>query len=316
MSTTWSQVPRTVPDMDETVAAIAARQHGVFTRAQARSAGISGSAIAYRLDKGRWIAVTKRVYRMGGSPQTARSVVMATVLSAGPGAIASAGTALAMHGIRDFAMLPAFVVVGRRPHRLAMPGVSQTFLLPESHRTLVDGLPVATPARALFDLAGTIGARRLARAVDATLAGRKVTVAQIQAVLGDLAERGRCGTASLRSVVAERLDSYVAPTTELEARFLELMSDHGFPTPERQVNLGGPLGWIGAVDFAWSDARLVVETDGSAFHDSITDREHDEHRDRALETSGWTVLRFSWIDVTRRPTSVIRTIRRALSLAA
>ena len=117
-------------------------------------------------------------------------------------------------------------------------------------------------------------------------------------------ERGRSGTTRLRAVIAERLESYTAPTTALESRFLELMSDHGVPTPERQVHLGGPLGWIGTVDFAWRAERLVVETDGAAYHDSITDREHDEHRDRALEAAGWTVLRFNWNDVTKRPTSV------------
>jgi len=59
-----------------------------------------------------------------------------------------------------------------------------------------------------------------------------------------------------------------------------------------------------------------VETDGREFHDSVSDRDADERRDRALEAAGWTVLRFGWIDVTRRPTSVVRTLRAALAAAA
>ena len=82
------------------------------------------------------------------------------------------------------------------------------------------------------------------------------------------------------------------------------------------MSLGGPLGWIGTVDFAWPDRRIVVEVDGAAFHDSVTDREHDERRDRALEAAGWIVLRLSWNDVMKRPTSVIRTVERALTAAA
>ena len=62
--------------------------------------------------------------------------------------------------------------------------------------------------------------------------------------------------------------------------------------------------------------RVVVETDGGAFHESITDRENDERRDRALEAAGWIVLRFSWNDITKRPTSVVRTLKRALAIAA
>jgi very-short-patch-repair endonuclease len=88
------------------------------------------------------------------------------------------------------------------------------------------------------------------------------------------------------------------------------------PLPEAQVALSDHRGWIGTVDFAWRDQRLVVETDGREFHDSLTDRENDERRDRELEAVGWTVLRFNWNDVTKRPTSVVRTVMRALAIAA
>ncbi len=305
-----------VPAMDNVVAGIAAAQHGVFARAQARSAGMSRSSIAHRLKSGRWLGITPRVYRLAGAPMTERSVVMATALSAGGDAVATGSAALALHRVRGFRLLPARVVVARRPHALALAGVCETFWLPETHRTIVDGIPTATVARALFDQGALVGPRRLARSVDAALAARRVSVPELSVLLEDLAERGRTGSARLRTVLEERLEGHQRPMTELESLFLELVEDHGLPQPECQVALSGRIGWIGDVDFCWRSLRVVVETDGAAFHESITDRENDERRDRALEQSGWIVLRFNWNDITKRPTSVVRTLKRALAIAA
>jgi very-short-patch-repair endonuclease len=302
--------------MDQELAELAAAQHGVFSWRQARSLGLSPGAIAHRVRSGRWIAVTPRLFRIAGTPWTDRSCVWALVLSAGAPAVATGTTTLGLHRIRSFSLASPMVVVARRPHRLALPGVTETFLLPESHCTLVDGIPSATVGRALFDLAGVFGERRLARAIDAALAARQVAVPAIQAVVDDLAERGRKGSPVLRRLLDERGKGYRAPTTDLESAFAELVRDAGLSEPERQATMTGALGWIGAVDFAWRRERVVVETDGGEFHDSVTDRDNDERRDRALEAEGWTVLRFGWHDVTHRPTSVLHTVRRALALAA
>jgi len=77
-----------------------------------------------------------------------------------------------------------------------------------------------------------------------------------------------------------------------------------------------PEGHVGLHPADVGAQRVIVETDGGAFHDSITDRQNDERRDRALEGEGLTVLRFSWNDVMYRPTSVVHTLRRALAVAA
>ena len=211
--------------------------------------------------------------------------------------------------------MPAQVVVARRPPRWAPPGVIETSYLPPDHRTIIDGIPTATVARALFDFGAMAHPLRLARVTDTVLAARLTTPDAIRKVLDDLSISGRAGTRALRAVMAERPDGYVPTASDLEARFVELLNDSGIAAPDRQVNLGGSLAWIGRVDFLWRDARVIVETDGGEHHASISDREEDERRDRSLEAAGWIVLRFSWIDVTRRPTSVLRTLRNALALA-
>jgi very-short-patch-repair endonuclease len=68
------------------------------------------------------------------------------------------------------------------------------------------------------------------------------------------------------------------------------------------------------VDFAFVERRLAVEVDGWAFHsDSIRFR-HDPHRQNNLVLRGWTVLRFTWHDLTHRPAVVINDIRAALMI--
>ncbi|MEP6623265.1 MAG: type IV toxin-antitoxin system AbiEi family antitoxin domain-containing protein [Acidimicrobiia bacterium] len=302
--------------MDQAIYAVAARQHGLFTRRQALDAGFTRSAINHRLRRGLWIGINRYVFALAGTPETERHTVMAAAMSAGPDAVATETTALSLLAVRGFALLPARVIVARRPARWAPPGVIETSLLPSHHRTVVDGIPTATAARALFDLSARISPRRLARITDTVLAARRTTPDAIRTVLDDLAISGRSGTAAMRAVMAERPDGYIPATNDLESQFLDLVNHAGLEPPARQVNLGGALEWIGCVDFLWRQHGVVVETDGGEHHASISDRENDERRDRALEAAGWIVLRFSWTDVTRRPTSVTRTLRVALAQAA
>ena len=306
------------PGKDVAINQVASNQHGVISRAQALATDLTRGAILHRIEVGRWIEITSGVYRLTGAPASERSQAMAAVLAGGPDAVTTSTTALRLHGLRGFTatLAPPVVAVARRLPRKSPDGLTETFRLAPHHRTIVDGIPTATVARALFDYAATVGPTAAAHATDAALAARLVTFEQLTVVLDDLAQRGRCGTTIMRAILNERSAGYISPATVLESKFLDLIRAHTIPEPERQIDPGGLLGGDRRVDFAWSKARLVVETDGGAYHDSATDRQNDERRDKTLERAGWTVLRFSWNDVVHRPTSVINTVRRALKIAA
>jgi very-short-patch-repair endonuclease len=301
---------------DTTLITLASTQHGVFSRAQARTLRIGRSALEHRVRKGRFERLSDQIFRVSGTPDSERSAVMATTLSGGPDAVASGPTSLALHRVRDHRLLPALVVVGRRPPRGALPGVRESFRLLGHHRTVVDGIPTATVARALFDLAGVSSPRQTARSVDAALSARATSYTELSELLDELATSGRTGIVVMRQLLIERAGSYVPTRSTLESAFSELLTERGVESPQRQFSISGIRGWIGTVDFAWPDARVVVETDGGEFHDSLIDRENDERRDRELEAEGWVVLRFGRRDVVHRPTSVVRTLRAALRRAA
>jgi hypothetical protein len=103
---------------------------------------------------------------------------------------------------------------------------------------------------------------------------------------------------------------------KLARRLRRLIRSAGLPKPltEHWVALAAGGGF--EVDFCWPEYRLIVETDGRAFHDTYRGFENDRHRDRLLSLEGWTVIRFTWRDVTERPAEVIDQLRGLLQRRA
>ncbi|MDQ1307702.1 MAG: hypothetical protein QG671_3535, partial [Actinomycetota bacterium] len=62
------------------------------------------------------------------------------------------------------------------------------------------------------------------------------------------------------------------------------------------------------LDLAFPEHKVVIELDGRAFH-GLERFQHDRTRQNLLVQAGWTVLRFTWEDVTRRPEHVVAQIR-------
>lgn len=254
--------------------------------------------------------------RLVGAPRTPLTDVMAAVLDAGSGAAASHRTAAALWGMSGFRLgRPAEVV---RPHtaerhRPTFGRLHRTRSLPPHHVTVVEGIPVTTVARTLFDLAGVLHPAHAERAVDNALACSPSLLAALHRMLPELAERGRTGITAMREILDARPAGYIAPASGLEARVIRQLDKAGIAT-RRQVDLGGD-DWIGRVDLVVVGTPLVIEVDSVRFHTSRLDRERDARRDEALRTIGKEVLRVTeeetWSaldDVVRRVRAVLRRV--------
>ena len=68
------------------------------------------------------------------------------------------------------------------------------------------------------------------------------------------------------------------------------------------------------LDFALIDHRVDLEVDGWAHHSSRRAFEADHERDAELAAAGWHVLRFTWHEVTERPSWVAARIDALLRL--
>jgi very-short-patch-repair endonuclease len=71
-------------------------------------------------------------------------------------------------------------------------------------------------------------------------------------------------------------------------------------------------GLLAIADVAFPARRLIVEIDGWAVHTSPGACQRDRERQNRLVAAGWTVLRFTWRDLSERPDYVIAVIRRLL----
>jgi very-short-patch-repair endonuclease/predicted transcriptional regulator of viral defense system len=269
------------------VLAVAAKQHGVVTRAQLLELGMPPQAINYRVRRGKLHPVQRGVYAVGRPQLTRHGVLIAAVLSCGPGAALSHDAAGEVHGMRRRRRGAIDVTVagtdrrrpGLRVHRAA---------LPPGDRTLRHGIPVTTPVRTLVDLAHRLSARELETAVNEADKLDLVNPERLRAAL-----KGRCGqrgVAALRELLDRQ--TLTLPDTELERRFLPIVRAAGLPDPRTQRRVNSFR-----VDFFWDELGLVVETDGLRYHRTPAQQARDRLRDQTHTAAGLTPLRFTHAQV-------------------
>ena len=66
------------------------------------------------------------------------------------------------------------------------------------------------------------------------------------------------------------------------------------------------------IDACWPVERVAVELDGWEFHHDRRAFQRDREKSNMLTAAGWTVLRFTHHDLTRRPAYVADQLRRVL----
>jgi hypothetical protein len=303
--------------MDRAIRRLAAKQYGVFSAAQALLHGATRRIIQSRLAHEEWELVARGVYRLVGALRSWRQDLMVALLAAGDLAVVSHLSAAALWRLPGFAERRVEVLAphGKLNHRMAGVTVHESRRLPANHVASVDGLRVTTIERTLCDVAAGIRVLRLGRAVDNATTRGLTTVERLWAVWVELAAPGRRGVGAMRTVLLARGPGYVVGTTELEARFLDLIRRFGLALPTSQIDLGAE-GWVGRVDFLFRASRLVVEVDGRIGHVGHLDRAKDRERDNELMTAGWRVLRFTWDDLVHRDAWVADTLQRAFAVAA
>lgn len=303
--------------IDHHISRWATRQHGLVSRRQLASVGIGSEAVRRRVRRGTLHPVSSRVLAIAGSADTPNRRLMAAVLDVGPGALVSHRSAAAIWDLPGFFTEPIHVT-GRRGATsggrtdLAIVHVPRRVLA--GHHVEIDGIPVTTPTRTIFDLAGMgLHPGRVERALDTLWARGRVDHASLTAMLEQLAAKGRSGIALMRSLITARGATYRPPESNAEVRFQELARRSGLPGFVRQVDVGGSDRWIGRVDFVDPLRRLVVEVDPGLHHGSLTDQRHDEQRRADLVDAGWLVEVVTDVDLFHRADDVGRRLARMRS---
>lgn len=289
---------------------LAERQHGVVHRRQARTLGISRSSLRRRIERGDWAPLPDGVLRRCGSPVTAEQSTWVGLLAAGPGAVLSHSSAAALWSMSGFRPTQVHVTLGRTSggDPRASARLHWTTYLPAHHVTELDGIPVLTPSRLLFQLAASIHVGRMALLTDKAWARRLVSGRSLHQMCDELSQHGRDGMAVMREVLEERPIGYVPPESNLEARVEKIIRDHDLPALRRQVDLGGRE-WLGRVDFVAVDCPLIVFVDGEHWHSSVLDKAADARQQAGLEATGFVVVRITEHEVWHDVRSVVEKLR-------
>lgn len=303
-------------DVPPEVLALAAQQFGAIARGQARRLGWTERQERRARHRGEWTLETRRVLVRTGSARSFKRDAMVALLDAGDGSALSFPTGAASYRVAGFPRYPIHVSRPRdlRNRKSTIAIVHQPMYLPPHHLLRVDGLPVTSPTRTLFDLANDPGMhpKRVERAIDSAWAARLTSRARLLRMEDEWCERGRRGSAFIHEFLATRGPDYVPPESGLEARFIHLITEAGMPAPRSQVDAGDDESWIGRIDCVDPEfPHLMAEIDSDRFHIAPLDKASDERRDERLTAAGCTVVRFTEFKVWHRGREVVEEWRTA-----
>jgi predicted transcriptional regulator of viral defense system len=299
--------------IDQGIAALAGRQHGVVSVAQLISLGLSETAVHQRVEVGRLHRVHQGVYTVGHSLLSVHGRFMAAVLACGPGSVLSHRSAARLWGLREDLCNPIDVIAPNRRGRIPA-GISahRDGTLTQSDRATRHGIPCTTVARTLLDLAGIVPIQELRKEISEAEVLRLLDHRAVRSLIKR--SRGRRGVARLRMLIDDIHPETKRTRSELERRFLAMCERTGLPQPE--VNVLLDLGDVELQpDFLWRDAGLIVETDGHRYHDTGSARRRDRWREQRLQLAGWRVSGCTWTQVEREPRQLAARIHGLLRLA-
>jgi very-short-patch-repair endonuclease len=272
--------------VDRELAGLATSQDGIIERRQLTELGLGPGAIDYRVRAGRLILLYRGVYAVGHEALTDRGRMRAALIAAGPTAVRSHRTAVAVWKV--IPSMPPFVevTVTRRGPR-SRKGLVVHFTRHPPETRMVDGLPVTAPLRTLADLAASPDIERMC--ADALV---------------------------LKLVTQEELDEagiiepdLIAPTrSHFERVFRATLRKCGLPQPVTGHEIGRYT-----ADFAWPAERVIVETDGWGFHGHRAAFEEDRARDAFLAARGWVVVRVTWRRLRKEPMLVMTQLAQTLA---
>jgi very-short-patch-repair endonuclease len=254
------------------------------------------------------------VYSVGHRYLDPRARLLAATLACGPGSVVSHGTAAWLLGLR--ATRPGVIdVIGPVEAGRKIAGIRRRFVPPpgKGEVWIRSGVPVTNVARTIVDFAGTPEARN----------GGLSAIIEQAAVLGVLDAAGidrvldgphRRGAKTLLGTLEpwRRYRRGIKIRSRMEAKLLPLLTEAGLPIPRtnQRIRIGEE---VFEVDFLWARERLVVETDGGAFHDNPAAGDRDSHRNHTLSAAGYRIPRLGWEDLRDRPDQTLTEIAHLLA---
>jgi very-short-patch-repair endonuclease len=287
-------------------------QYGAVSRKQCRTMGMTIGAIDRCVVSGRFEVLFPGVYRMTGSPRTARQRAQAALLWLGDQAALSeltAATILRLDGCRA----KGLDLMVPRGVRKRTPDLvpRRTLWLPRQHVVTVDGLRCTSASRTLVDIAPLLDEEALEVAFESARRMGLTSPRALELAATPVIDGGGRGAQKLRKLLEHQQPGGRPLQYKLEVKMARLLRPSGLPRPERQLPVG-PY----RIDFAFGWLRHGVECEGFDYHGSRLAWKRDKRRTSFIEAQGWSLTFVSWDDVTLRPDETLHRVALALARAA
>ena len=230
-------------------------------------------------------------------------MVEAALLWAGADATLSGSWAAWWHGLRSEPSGPVSVTVPRSSSARSRPTIAvRRRALSQTDVTQVRGVRVVSRALAALENAQLPDGQDV---VDRALQ-RHVSVPDLVTTLDRFA--GAHGAASARHSVALAADGTVSPP---ERSLAAALRRAGLRQVEAgvHVRVAGRRFWL---DFAVEALKLAIEVDGVSAHSNPAVFHRDRERQNLLVRAGWTVLRYTPLQLQRDLPAVVAEIRAVL----
>jgi len=121
----------------------------------------------------------------------------------------------------------------------------------------------------------------------------------------------RRGVEQLRALSREAVTGTHSEAERVAVSLLRAEGIEGW-VANYEVRAGDSI--MAIADVAFVAVRLAIELDGRAWHVDADQFQRDRRRQNALVKAGWTVLRYTWRDLTEEPDRVIAEIRHTLRI--
>ncbi len=277
-----------------------------MTRAQAIGQGLT----PWQLRQGALVHAARDTYLPPGEAHDLMTRARGVLLTMPTSSLISHDSAAQIWGIdlpRAAESVLVHVVTPRalRPKHRADRVVHEAVRLGPLDADCVEGLAITSPARTWWDLATVLGPADFLAVTDQLLRTWTPRVLLERMLAEHTGERG-----AVRARTALR---YGDPRSEsrMESVLRWVLIAGGLPAPELQFVVTDAEGrFIGRVDLAYPEHRIAIEFDG-AVHREADVFARDLRRQNKLIAAGWTVLRFSGLDVLSRPAEVVNQVLAA-----
>jgi very-short-patch-repair endonuclease len=306
---------RRLPTPVQQAEKLASKQHAAIHRRQAEHCGLTSRQIERLVLQGRWRRAARSVFVIAGSVKDWKQDAAVAWLAGPPGTVLPHRTAAALHGLCRPPRVPEITVPRGCSGRVRTARVHSA-RTPAGLRDCRwrDGLHCTDVNRTIADPAPVLTYDELCDLVDTALCDRQTRPSAIVASAARAGRaKGRSGLRALSDALAVWRPGPVADTV-MEMRLARRLEQWGLPPLERQVKIRDASGKIiGRADLGIAALRIYFEYDGKKGH-SIRYWGHDDDRDRAIEATGGTVVRFNRHDLLPSSTR-LRDVLQAIAAA-